>query len=731
MKVFFDIITNHTADVIDYQAGQYAYIYQGGRPYKDAAGRLQRPRLCGRRHLPGARPGDVLPVPADLPDRGRRDGQGAGLAERSDLYHNRGNATFDGEGSVYGDFVGLDDLFTEHPTVRDGMIDIYKYWAEFGIDGFRIDTVKHVNIEFWQKFAPECWTRAQGGGKPNSSCSARCTTPTRRIPGTPPRATCRRRSTSASRTTRPSSRRASRPRDARPLRQRRLLHRRGLERLLAADVPGQPRHGPHRQLPLRAAPSRRRTPAAGPAGALADVPEPRSAGRLLRRRAGLRRRRRRQGRAPGHVRHQGRPYNDDDLMRHRRDHRSGQLQYQPPAVPALADLRRCGPGPGARRRRADPPLRLDGPGIYAFSRIDADQQVEYLVARTTPPPPSPRVRHLHKNTRFQTVWPAGTAAPKSTARAGCRSRCRRSRCGRARRRRSSRSSHAAPAVLQLPGRGATVGGRAQIGVAVPADGFNQVTFAAARRRRRLDRRSARTTTRRTACSTTSAASRRARSWSTAPCEGPLRQLLGRQRVGTVGTIRRRRQRRGWRRGRRAAGLRAVPGDLNTRWAARGDWHPACDQAQLTLDPGTRSGRDVHVPAGRATRTRSPSTRLGTRTTARAVPDGGNITLTAPGGAGHVLLRPPHALGHSDAQGPIVTAAGMFQSELGCAADWSAGLHAVVAEGPGRRRHLHLCHQRYPGRQLRGEGRARPVAGTRTTAPAVPAARTSPSPCPGR
>ena len=34
------------------------------------------------------------------------------------------------------------------------MGDIYKTWVDFGIDGFRIDTVKHVNLEFWQKFVP-------------------------------------------------------------------------------------------------------------------------------------------------------------------------------------------------------------------------------------------------------------------------------------------------------------------------------------------------------------------------------------------------------------------------------------------------------------------------------------------------------------------------------------------------------------------------------------------------
>ncbi len=60
------------------------------------------------------------------------------------LYHNRGDTTFTGEDSLYGDFFGLDDLFTEHPRVVNGMVDIYKGWIrDFRIDGFRMDTMKH------------------------------------------------------------------------------------------------------------------------------------------------------------------------------------------------------------------------------------------------------------------------------------------------------------------------------------------------------------------------------------------------------------------------------------------------------------------------------------------------------------------------------------------------------------------------------------------------------------
>ena len=54
------------------------------------------------------------------------------------MYHNRGDSTFAGESSTYGDFIGLDDLFTERPEVVDGMGDIYK-----AVGGVRHRRVPH------------------------------------------------------------------------------------------------------------------------------------------------------------------------------------------------------------------------------------------------------------------------------------------------------------------------------------------------------------------------------------------------------------------------------------------------------------------------------------------------------------------------------------------------------------------------------------------------------------
>jgi len=48
------------------------------------------------------------------------------------------------------------------------MIDIYSAWIDdFGVDGFRIDTARHVDPGFWQAFVPAILERAKARGIPN------------------------------------------------------------------------------------------------------------------------------------------------------------------------------------------------------------------------------------------------------------------------------------------------------------------------------------------------------------------------------------------------------------------------------------------------------------------------------------------------------------------------------------------------------------------------------------
>lgn len=177
MKVYMDIVANHTADVIRYREcsdngcvyrsrADYPYTRQlglQGKPINkeflgDAVGtegnfsRLTRPDYAYTPYIPKGE--EHVKVPDWLND--------------PIYYHNRGNTTFDGESSTMGDFSGLDDLMTENPRVIKGMIDIYGAWIEkYGIDGFRVDTEQHVNPSFWQAFVPALMVKAKAVGIPH------------------------------------------------------------------------------------------------------------------------------------------------------------------------------------------------------------------------------------------------------------------------------------------------------------------------------------------------------------------------------------------------------------------------------------------------------------------------------------------------------------------------------------------------------------------------------------
>ena len=176
IKVYMDIVVNHTADVIRYRD------CPGDCPYRSIA------------DYPFSRRGGIGGAPINPGFEGDKVQTDANFAKLTDMnfayqpyvpkgedhakvpdwlndiryYHNRGNSHWTGESVVYGDFVGLDDIAAENPRVVRGFIDIFGKWIDdFGIDGFRIDTSKHVNSEFWQAFVPAMHARAKARGIPN------------------------------------------------------------------------------------------------------------------------------------------------------------------------------------------------------------------------------------------------------------------------------------------------------------------------------------------------------------------------------------------------------------------------------------------------------------------------------------------------------------------------------------------------------------------------------------
>jgi glycosidase len=178
MKVYMDIIANHTADVIQFAECDG----KNDCPYRSIA------------DYPYQRRGGVRGQPINPGFSGEKDGGAANFAKLKDpnyaytvrvppaernvkvpawlndpiYYHNRGNSIFRGESSIMGDFSGLDDVFTENPRVIRGMIEIYGAWIDkYRVDGFRIDTAQHVDPVFWQRFVPAMLARARANGIPN------------------------------------------------------------------------------------------------------------------------------------------------------------------------------------------------------------------------------------------------------------------------------------------------------------------------------------------------------------------------------------------------------------------------------------------------------------------------------------------------------------------------------------------------------------------------------------
>ncbi len=169
IKIYFDIVVNHTADYIAYAEGEYSYRNKENYPYRDADGVVFDDQdYVSTSTFPELDPTISFPYTPIFEDLAHTTIKNPAWLNNPIYYHNRGDSTFSGESNTYGDFFGLDDLFTEHPDVVLGFIDIFTNTiTNYNIDGFRIDTVKHVNIEFWQEVIPAVMDYAVNNGKPD------------------------------------------------------------------------------------------------------------------------------------------------------------------------------------------------------------------------------------------------------------------------------------------------------------------------------------------------------------------------------------------------------------------------------------------------------------------------------------------------------------------------------------------------------------------------------------
>jgi glycosidase len=126
MYVILDIILNHTGDNWAYP-GDHAYFY-----WREAPGSFPFGFWRERDPAPGFQDDDAV-WPRELQDSG--------------CYKRRGQIRnwSDPDEAINGDFLSLKELDINRPPVLDALIKAYKYWIALAdVDGFRLDTVKHM-----------------------------------------------------------------------------------------------------------------------------------------------------------------------------------------------------------------------------------------------------------------------------------------------------------------------------------------------------------------------------------------------------------------------------------------------------------------------------------------------------------------------------------------------------------------------------------------------------------
>ena len=191
MKVILDIVTNHMGQLFYYD------INMNGQPdeHVSGGGCDRAPRRSDRRasrHLgikhvneydPDFDPRGVQALHLARRGRARRRSSSSTTrrstasrrcprSSRTREAYNRKGRTYnfdDRDQLLHGDFPGgLKDVNTTRCDVQQAMVDSYARWVELAdLDGFRIDTVKHVEREFWRDFAQKVRQRLDAQGKNN------------------------------------------------------------------------------------------------------------------------------------------------------------------------------------------------------------------------------------------------------------------------------------------------------------------------------------------------------------------------------------------------------------------------------------------------------------------------------------------------------------------------------------------------------------------------------------
>lgn len=148
--VINDVVVNHGSSWVDSGDAGYAnFVYPPG-------GYNLRYNSGNRQYAPPFDPASISSV--------------YGNSSLANIFHNNGTTQVwtDATQVELGELLSLDDFKTETPYIRQKMKEIWTHWIDsVGFDAYRLDTVKHVEMGFWNDWSPAIRAAAQAADKPN------------------------------------------------------------------------------------------------------------------------------------------------------------------------------------------------------------------------------------------------------------------------------------------------------------------------------------------------------------------------------------------------------------------------------------------------------------------------------------------------------------------------------------------------------------------------------------
>jgi glycosidase len=167
MKVYLDVVVNHTGDIVILPGG--GFVSPSEIPYRDCRGKKFNPAAYVSKTFPCMNAQNMPRVPTILAEQ--RTAKKPAWMNDPTNYHDRGDIDFGSCSQVcfeQGDFFGLDDLFTEKPVVWQGLAEVFGDWiTKYKVDGFRVDTARHVNAAFFKVWTPRILAAARTVGIPD------------------------------------------------------------------------------------------------------------------------------------------------------------------------------------------------------------------------------------------------------------------------------------------------------------------------------------------------------------------------------------------------------------------------------------------------------------------------------------------------------------------------------------------------------------------------------------